>query len=420
MVSGNAPNTLKAFEPDILGETHFLLFLKEIEDNLPDFEEQLSTLIAAQSDDPADKSASEFIAFITRLARNLSNDDQDGEDTKDYWHLIGQFLTSKQFSLIDPFKWTASMACFEIYQILKDKEQTVLAETFLSRVNANDLYHPPEEQISARSVRLTIQYFGLQENEGEPIPSALIALLERWERGQSRNYTALMLSLWGKNSTVARYLIEQGVDLNAISENGQWTALMFACCYDQEAVALELVKKDGNLTAQNNDGWTALMLACRYNQEAVVLELVKKDANLTAQNHHDSTALMLACRYDQEAVALELVKKDANLEAQDSEKWTALMFACRHGQEAVALELIKQDVKVSCKNKIGQTILMFAVFSSLKNVVRALLDKDVSTDDVWEYDGIECTALGLARDGEYHEIIEMLEAKGALEIPART
>ncbi len=126
---------------------------------------------------------------------------------------------------------------------------------------------------------------------------------------------------------------------------------------------------------------------------------------------------MFACRYNQEAVALKLVEKDANLEAQNNDKWTALMLACRHEQEAVALKLVQKGVKVNHKSNFGQTILMCAVVSEQENVVRALLDKEVDTDDIWESGEIKYTALGLARDSGHHEIIEMLEAKGALEIP---
>jgi hypothetical protein len=60
---------------------------------------------------------------------------------------------------------------------------------------------------------------------------------------------------------------------------------------------------------------------------------------------------------------------------------------------------------------------MNAVDSNLKNVVRALLDKKVSTNDVWEHGEVKYTALGLARGNNFHEIIKMLEAKKALELP---
>ena len=378
VVSGNAENTLNAFEPDILGETHFLLFLKEIENNLPDFEEQLSALVTANSDDHADKSGSEFIAFITRLARNLCNDDQGGEDTRAYWRLIGQFLIPKKLGLTHSFKWAASTACFEIYRILKDKEQAVQAETFLDRINANDLYHPPKAQIKAYSVWSAIQYFGLQEKEGELVPPPLMELLALWEGRQSRDYTALMLSLVAKNSTIARYLINQGVDLNATSENEQWTALMFACRYGQEAVAMELMKKNANLEAQDSEDWTALMYACRCGQEAVAMELVKKNANLEAQDSEDWTALMYACRYDQEAVAMELVKKDVDLEVQNGDHWTALMIACGYGQEAVAMELVKKDANLEAKDSKHWTALMFACRHDQETVAMELVKKDAN------------------------------------------
>ena len=147
------------------------------------------------------------------------------------------------------------------------------------------------------------------------------------------------------------------------------------------------------------------------------MALIEKEATLEAKNDENWTALMMACRYGQEQVALALIEKEAALEAQNHQDMTALMFACQHGQEQAALALVKKGVDINCSNKLGQTTLMFAVSFNLKSVVRALLDKNVNTDDIWDYDDVRCTALGLARDSEDHEIIGMLEAKGALEIP---
>ncbi len=516
VVSGHDKNSLKAFEPDILGETHFLLLLKEIENGLPDFEDRLPALIAANSSDFTDKRYSQFIAFTTRLARNLSNDDQEDADIKEYWSLLNQFLSPKKFATSSAYKWATSTTCFELYLIVKNKEQNELADKFLNRLDGEDLYHPPEGQIEARDIWLSIQYFGLRGKEKEAVLRSLITLLELWDSAQGRDYTALMLSLVAKNSTIANYLIDLGADLHAVSNNNKWTALMFACRHDQETVALRLVEKEtkldaqnkdgltalmfacrhaqetvalrlvekeANLDAQEKDGWTALMLACRYDQKTVALKLVEKEANLGAQDKDGWTALMLACRYDQKtvalrlvekeaklnaqkkdgwtalmfacgydqetvaltlvekeanlnaqskegwtslmlacvsdqkAVALKLVEKEANLNAQDKEGLTTLMYACRYDQETVALKLVEKNVGINCKNTVGQTILMFAVTFNLKNVVRGLLDKKVSMNDIFESDGITFTALGIARKLGRHEIIKMLEAKEALEIP---
>ena len=416
VVSGNDKNTLKAFEPDILGETHFLLLLKEIEENLPYYQDKLPALIAAEAHDSSDKSASEFVAFTARLARNLSNDDQADDETQAYWQRLKQFLTPEKFLAGSPLRWATSIACFEIYLILNDKEQVELADILLNRIDPEGLYSPPERQVQVRHIWLAIKYFSLREKEGGSIPPSLIELLALWDRNRSLKYTALILSLWAKSSTVANYLVDQGSNLKAEGV-GSWTALMVACRYDLEAVALKLVEKNANLEAQDENKWTALMFACRYDLEAVALKLVEKNANLEAQDSEDWTALMIACRYDQEAVALKLVEKNANLEAQNSEGWTALMFACCYDQKAVALKLVEKSANLEAQNSGGWTALMFAVFSIQKSVVRALLEKKVSTDDICEHGETICTALGLARDGGCSEIIGMLEAEGALEIP---
>jgi hypothetical protein len=62
---------------------------------------------------------------------------------------------------------------------------------------------------------------------------------------------------------------------------------------------------------------------------------------------------------------------------------------------------------------------MFVVVNNQLSVVEALVARDVDMDARMILNGLEVTALGLARDSGYREIIELLEAKGALELPLR-
>jgi len=228
-------------------------------------------------------------------------------------------------------------------------------------------------------------------------------------------FPLLLAAKQGCHECVDR-LIEAEADISLSTKDGQ-TALMAACRYGQEAVALRLVEKNVGLDTVNKDGETALMLACQHDQEAVALKLVEKAVNLDTANLAGMTALMFACRFDQEAIALRLIEKVANLDAENEDGWTALMFACCYFQEDVALKLVEEGVGISHKDNVDQTILMFAVNSGQKGVVKALLEREVNTDDIWDADGPKFTALGLARRQGHYEIIEMLEAADALELP---
>ncbi len=405
VVSGNDKVELKAYEPDILGETFFLMFLE----NCPDIEKHLPKLIASEKGEARDYSAVEFVAFTTRLARNLSNDDQGSGSIIQCWDQLTDLLQSKAFSENVSFRWAISIACFEIYLILKDKGQKTKANIFLNQVSPNDLYQPPANLMHARHIWMALMYDGIQRKETEPAPALLVDLASRWDNGEDRDYTGLMLSLWAENSLFAKQLINDGADVDKVGLDG-WTALMFACRYDQKEVALTLVKKDANLKAQDNDDWTALMFACRHDQKEVALALVKKDANLKAHNKNGVTALMFACGHDQPKVALALVEKNANLEAHDNGGMTALMFACRYDQKEVALALVKMDANLEAHDNGGMTALMFACRYDQKEVALALVKMDANLK-AHNNDGM--TALMIACRYDQKEVALALVKKDA-------
>ncbi|MFC3051798.1 ATP-binding protein [Kordiimonas pumila] len=122
VVSGETETHLKAFEPDILGESHFLLLLQEIKSNLWDFDRVLLALIVEGERSVAEQSAVQFVAFMTRLARNLTNDDQSLMETQQHWDAIETFLTPERFPENSPFRWAVASACFELAEILEEKK----------------------------------------------------------------------------------------------------------------------------------------------------------------------------------------------------------------------------------------------------------------------------------------------------------
>ncbi|OHU89202.1 MULTISPECIES: ankyrin repeat domain-containing protein [Pseudoalteromonas] len=387
VVSGNDSVKLKPYEPDILGETFFLLFLE----HCLDIEEYLPELIVSDKGAARERSAIEFVAFLTRLARNLSNDDQNASVIIQCWEQISDLLQSKAFANCALFRWASSMACFEIYLTLKGKglrrkENTLYirnkkleakASDFLSQVNPDDLYQPPLNILQADHVLAAFVYLGLHQERDQEPPKHVIELTSIWDDLEDDEYTSLMLAIFANNSLIAEMLINNGS--NIIKKGGGgWTALMYACSYGQEKVALMLVERDANLIAQNNEGRTALMLACRYGQEAVALSLVEKGVGLAAQDHENWTALMVACRFDQKRVALALVEANANLEVKNNEGWTALMFACDCNQKELSLQLVDKEANLAAQNNKGWTALMIACDSSQEEVALALIEKEAN------------------------------------------
>ena len=85
-----------------------------------------------------------------------------------------------------------------------------------------------------------------------------------------------------KNEPVVAYLLERGVEVDAL-KRADWTPLMLACTKSgNEGVVAALLEAGADPALQNKDGWTAFHLAARAEEEGTgVLEvLLRNDGRL--------------------------------------------------------------------------------------------------------------------------------------------
>lgn len=108
------------------------------------------------------------------------------------------------------------------------------------------------------------------------------------EKGSSM----LILACYRGNQEVAHFLIENGANLNYISNNG--TALM-ACVFKSEFQLVdELIKKNINLDLTDVNGLTALMLAVQIKNVEMVKKLLNAGANKELKCKQNKTAFEYA------------------------------------------------------------------------------------------------------------------------------
>ena len=108
------------------------------------------------------------------------------------------------------------------------------------------------------------------------------------EKGSSM----LILACYRGNHDVAKFLIENGADLNYVSVNG--TALM-ACVFKSEFELVdELISKKTNVDLTDGNGMTALMLAVQFTNVEMVKKLVSAGANKALKCKQDKTAFEYA------------------------------------------------------------------------------------------------------------------------------
>jgi ankyrin repeat protein len=182
-----------------------------------------------------------------------------------------------------------------------------------------------------------------------------------------RGETALHLALGNQSFLSAIALIEEGADIEAITQkNGKFsghkiaagsTPLMLAAMSNNTEILPFLLAKNPKLEAQNYVGETALHVAIRTKATAVARLLIEKGANIEATTCWSlyvsgknfaphTTPLMLAASFNDVQTLTLLIEKGANVNVQDSGELTALCYALLHTTKECTEILIKKSTTV--------------------------------------------------------------------------
>ncbi|KAK1795106.1 hypothetical protein P4O66_010278 [Electrophorus voltai] len=124
----------------------------------------------------------------------------------------------------------------------------------------------------------------------------------------SRNYeglTPLHLAVQDRNKKLAKMLLDNGADINAVDIKSGRSPLVHAVeinCMDMVkflieigmSLSLPLSQNGCNVNSQSYSGNTALHMACGRGEVEVVRVLLKNGADSSLKNYHNDTAVMVA------------------------------------------------------------------------------------------------------------------------------
>lgn len=101
-------------------------------------------------------------------------------------------------------------------------------------------------------------------------------------------YSPLVLACYRGNNEVAKFLIENGSDINGNSKMG--TALMSAIVKGNNEIAKLLINKKADLNAADANGITALIYAVQFGNIEILGLLIANNVDKTHQDKEGKTA----------------------------------------------------------------------------------------------------------------------------------
>lgn len=191
-------------------------------------------------------------------------------------------------------------------------------------------------------------------------------------------YTPLMLAALNGHEDVAKFLIDKGADVNALSLN-QHTPLTFAAIYGHMNICKLLVDKGADINAKDRNGSTPLTVAVGYAYDygdTKIMEfLIDKGGDVKTKNAMDDSLIhgsgwskrpeiaeLLITRY-----GLEINAKNYNLR-------TPLWQASFTGNEEAVKILIALGADISARDKMGETCLHAAAQMGHSEVIDILIN----------------------------------------------
>ncbi|WP_341808410.1 ankyrin repeat domain-containing protein [Wolbachia endosymbiont (group E) of Neria commutata] len=199
----------------------------------------------------------------------------------------------------------------------------------------------------------------------------------------TNNITLLHVAAMWNCEEVARFLIEEGADVNAISDDVfQNTPLHEAAGYGSKEVAELLLKHGANIESKDHFGNTPLHKASNRGYDAVVELLLDKGANVDAvtsdYSGHRETSLHKAITNSHMDNYLNIVKMlldyGANTEIEDLNNGTPLYQAVGSSQIKAIKLLLDAKADVNSRNKRGETPLHIVVNYGLDSLSQKRCD----------------------------------------------
>lgn len=180
--------------------------------------------------------------------------------------------------------------------------------------------------------------------------------------------TPLMKAAWCGHSTMVRYLIKNGADIDA----GYWEKGID----EMYRVVLKSLKKAGeDISVASDAELVALTIAACAKNPSLLESLIAQ--GVCARVASNSKVLLAAARNGQKELVASLVASGADITAVDENGCTALMDAARNGQPEIVSYLLKNGVAIHVRDNGDWTALHHASVNEHGDAIECLAEAAV-------------------------------------------
>ena len=196
--------------------------------------------------------------------------------------------------------------------------------------------------------------------------------------------TVFTVALEMRNMAVVLVLLNHGLKSESMPPGEEcMSALNLASKFGSTDVIQILLDCGMDVNAVNENGRSALFCSCQSGTVQTVRMLLNHGADTSITDWHGQTTLFPACRGGSTEVLKELLEKGVNHDARDHQGQNALFLVAQRGTAAMARLLINQQgFSINATNLAGQTALFAAAGCDNVEVVQVLLDAGIQQDAV--------------------------------------
>lgn len=198
-----------------------------------------------------------------------------------------------------------------------------------------------------------------------------------------------------------------------------------------DAFSINLGTYNGDINSTDQYGQTFLTYMSYFPEPDIIKKLIEKGADVNKTSRSGNSPLRATCSYDNAEVAKILIQAGAEIDILDEDKETPLHIASVKKSHNVMLLLLENGANPNVINEHGWSPLQRMLMSSQKpsvEMVELLLKHGAdpsyrNPDPVFADSSVfgrpeyptGFTALEIAEDGGYEDIIALLKKYGATE-----